>query len=237
MDGIRSCQPHSPIRGVIFDMDGTLLDTEQIYARAWRAAGAELHFARVEEAIHACTGRNMNDTRRCFGETFPEISYERFMEARERHYRAIILAEGVPLKPGARELLECFRKKGMRLALGTSTRRERAVYNLETTGLGRYLDAVVTGDMVARGKPDPETFLTAARLLGLEPSVCAGVEDSRNGVRAIRNAGMLTVMVPDAIPPDEETRRLADAVCPDLTAAGEFILRYGLTAEDVRPTD
>ena len=83
-------------------------------------------------------------------------------------------------------------------------------------GIAEYFDAVVMGNMVQKGKPDPETFLMAAALLGVEPGECMGVEDSFNGVRALHAAGMVTVMVPDIIPPDEEILSLADYTCKTL---------------------
>ena len=83
-------------------------------------------------------------------------------------------------------------------------------------GIAEYFDAVVMGNMVQKGKPDPETFLMAAALLGVEPGECMGVEDSFNGVRALHAAGMVTVMVPDIIPPDEEILSLTDYTCKTL---------------------
>ena len=92
----------------------------------------------------------------------------------------------------------------------------RTLENMERTGLGYYFDVLVTGDMVEHGKPHPETFLVAADKLGVDPADCMGVEDSFNGVRAIRAAGMFTVMVPDVTAPTPEIEALLDAKCETL---------------------
>ena len=205
------------IKAVIFDMDGTLFDTERVYVNAWRAAGKELNFAPIEEAIAACTGRNAKDTRKYFEDNFAHlISYDEFMAARTRYYDAEIEKKGVPLMPGVVELLDYLKQSGIAIALATATRTVRTQENLTRTGLGHYFDVLVTGDMVENGKPHPETFLTAAKQLGLDPSECMGVEDSFNGVRAIRAAGMFTVMVPDTVRPTPEIEALLDAKCQTL---------------------
>ncbi|MBE6620364.1 MAG: HAD family phosphatase [Ruminococcaceae bacterium] len=205
------------IKAVIFDMDGTLFDTERIYVNAWRQAGRELNFAPIEEAITACTGRNAKDTRQYFEDNFADlISYDEFMAVRTRYYDAEIERHGVPLKPGVVELLTYLKEQGIGIALATATRTVRTEENLQRTGLGHYFDVLVTGDMVEHGKPHPETFLTAAARLGVKPCECMGVEDSFNGVRAIRAAGMFTVMVPDTVPPTPEIEALLDAKCKTL---------------------
>ena len=114
------------------------------------------------------------------------------------------------------ELLDYLKGNDIRIALATATRAERTEYNLTTTGLRSYFDVLVTGDIVEHGKPHPETFLTAADRLGVLPSECMGVEDSFNGVRAIRAAGMFTVMVPDTVQPTQDIEALLDAKCSTL---------------------
>lgn len=205
------------IKAVIFDMDGTLFDTESIYANAWRQAGRELNFAPIEQAIAACTGRNAKDTRQYFEDNFADqISYDEFMVVRTRYYEAAIEEGGVPLKEGVVELLDYLRENSIGIALATATRMVRTLENLERTGLRHYFDVLVTGDMVENGKPHPETFLTAAAHFDADPSECIGVEDSFNGVRAIHAAGMFTVMVPDTILPTPEIEALLDAKCRTL---------------------
>ena len=205
------------IKAVIFDMDGTLLDTEKVYRWAWREAAQRMGFAQVEEALAACTGCNGADTRKYFEQTYADVvDYDAYTVLRNQLYEEAIERDGLELKPGAREILQWLKERGILVALGTSTLPPRVPQNLERAALTAYFDVVVTGDMVHRGKPDPETFLTAAQLLGVAPENCLGVEDSFNGVRALHAAGMYTVMVPDLIPPNAEILALADEVCTTL---------------------
>jgi HAD superfamily hydrolase (TIGR01509 family) len=176
-----------------------------------------MNFEQVEAALAACTGCNGADTRRHFETTYADVvDYDEYTRLRNALYEEIIERDGLQLKPGAIEILQWLKAKGIPVALGTSTYPPRVPQNLERAGIAEYFDAVVMGNMVQHGKPHPETFLTAAALLGVEPGECMGVEDSFNGVRALHAAGMVTVMVPDLIPPDEEILSLADYTCKTL---------------------
>ena len=124
---------------------------------------------------------------------------------------------------GAREILADLAARGVPLALASSTEGALVRRELDEAGLLRFFDALVCGDQVRRSKPDPEIFLTAAARLGVEPERCFVIEDSFNGVRAAAAAGMRPLMVPDLLPPDEEMRRLSEAILPDLAAAGRYL--------------
>lgn len=116
----------------------------------------------------------------------------------------------------AREILEYLSEKGLPLALATSSGANTTRYKLENSGLGRYFRAVVTGDMVTRGKPDPEIYLNACRAIGADPARTLGVEDSKNGVLSAHRAGLMTALVPDLIPPTPEMEGAAFGVFDSL---------------------
>jgi HAD superfamily hydrolase (TIGR01509 family) len=128
------------------------------------------------------------------------------------------MADGVPVKPGALELVAWAKGQGLPVAVATSTRRGRAEHHLARVDLLHRLDALVTRDDVVAAKPAPEPYLLAAARLGVAPGAALALEDSANGVRSAAAAGVPVVMVPDVLAPTDELRRLAIGVAPDLHA-------------------
>ncbi|MFN7399138.1 MAG: HAD family hydrolase, partial [Sandaracinobacter sp.] len=128
------------------------------------------------------------------------------------------MADGVPVKPGALELVAWAKGAGVPVGVATSTRRHRAQHHLQRVGLLKQLDLLVTRDDVVDAKPAPEPYLTAAGLLGVAPEAALAAEDSANGVRSAAAAGVPVLMVPDLLAPTDELRALAHAVVPDLHA-------------------
>ncbi len=208
------------IKAIIFDMDGTLFDTERVYSKAWYATGEALGIAkeRIDHALAHCRGVNAKSTRRYF-ETYlaDAVTYDDFIEARRSFFDEILREMGgVPKKAGLDELFSYLKANGIRIGLATSTRYERTVEMLTMADMLDRFDAVMAGVMVENGKPDPEIYLTAAAKLGVAPSECMGVEDSLAGVEAIHRAAMFTVMVPDMVEPTPEIEAMLDAKCKAL---------------------
>ena len=202
------------IGAVIFDKDGTLHDTEQVYHRAWRKAGDIMGVPNIMAFVEICTGPNYTRTAELWQEHYGDaFAFRPFWELRNAIYDEMIANEGLPVKAGAYELLDYLKDNGYKIALATSTNAPRVERHLVQSDMKKYFDAVVTGDTVPNGKPAPDIFLIAADRLGVDPAACMGVEDSYNGVRAVKAAGMFTVMVPDMIAPTEEILALCDA-CP-----------------------
>lgn len=195
------------IQAVLFDMDGTLFDTEAIYAEGWYKGGVP------HELYLQLIGRSAVDQR----ETLTKAGFDFDAVLRCMHeYAAQVLAKEVPVKPGAKEALMWLKEHGIKAAIATSSLKETAEKYLVQTGLTDYIDAVVSGFELEHGKPAPDIFLMAAKEVGAAPESCVVVEDAISGVHAGKSAGMLTVMVPDRIAPDEETRRIADGILDTL---------------------
>ncbi|MCW3474989.1 HAD family hydrolase [Limobrevibacterium gyesilva] len=206
----------SPVEAVLLDMDGTLLDTEQVYVGAMFGALVELGFAVPDALASAMVGlpgkECMGLLQGHFGAAFRADAFHAAYVAQ----RTERLRDGIPLKPGVIELLDHLAAAGLPTAVATSSSRSNAETNLGRAGLLARFGAVVTRDDVVQGKPDPALFLKAAAALGRPPGRCVAVEDSHVGVRAAHAAGTMPVMVPDMLPPNEEMRRICVAIAGDL---------------------
>ncbi|MEV5410668.1 HAD family phosphatase [Thermopolyspora sp. NPDC052614] len=200
------------MEAVLFDMDGLLVDTEKV----WYAVETE-----VVESLGGTWGRahqqelvggSMASTAAYIVKVTGTDVGADVVAARMLAGMTSRLAEGVDLMPGADELLTAVREAGVRTGLVTSSASAIAGAVLDVVGRERF-DVVVTGDDVARPKPDPEPYLLAARLLGVPPGSCVVLEDSPNGVTAATAAGCRVVAVPSVLPiPDAPGRLVAGSL-------------------------
>ena len=206
------------VRGVLFDMDGVVLDTEKLYARFWREAAVSLGYPMTHtQAL------GMRSLSRSAGQAKLEsyfgsgISIEEVRGKRIELMEAFIDTYGVELKPGIIELMDYLQSKGIKTAITTSSPMERIRKHLGPHGLVERFDKLCTGYDVPKGKPEPDIYLYGAASLGLKPGECLAIEDSPAGVLSASRAGCLTVMVPDLDQPDEETEKLLYARADSLT--------------------
>lgn len=196
------------LKAVIFDMDGTLLDTEKVYRRAWRVACDRACIDDADTVIKNCTGRNRADIRKYFERTYgADFPFDEFISVRESAFDRIIEQEGIDAKEGMKYCLDYLKENGIKIGLATSTNATDAEQRLRMAGAFEYFDAIVTGDCkrVKKGKPAPDIFLAALDALGVTAEEAIAVEDSLNGVRSAVSAGMRTVMIPDFFEPDTDT--------------------------------
>lgn len=215
------------LQGVIFDMDGVLLDTERPHIQIDIDLAAEMGYTLPDSLQQSFFGSTDGQIRRLVRETLGEgFDYDYFSRESHRRADALVAAEGVPLKPQARPLLEALRARGIPCALASSSFGAVVRKNLGSVGLLGYFDVVVGGDEAPASKPAPDIFLLAAQKLGLPPGSCLAIEDSYNGVRSAASAGCVTVMVPDVLPANDEMRALAAAVLPDLAGVLDFFDLY-----------
>lgn len=217
----------TPVRGVVFDMDGLLLDSESLAMDALVAAGRDLgedvplSFCRRMIGVPADGCRAL--VRDTYGDSFP---LERFFSLQEEHLRVFVDTGRLVLKKGVLPLLDLLDERHIPRAIATSSSRYRTDHHLKLVGLFDRFDAIVTRDDVSRGKPDAEPYLTAASRIGVAPEECLALEDSRSGAQAALNAGIRVIVIPDLIAPSEEIRAQALAIVKDLTVARGYIERH-----------
>lgn len=193
------------IEAIVFDMDGLIFDSERLVQRTWNYAGEQLGYGRIGEHIYHTLGFNVNRRREYFESVFgKDFPMDSFNELTRRRFYEIVDAEGIAMKAGVKELLEYAKEKGLALGVATSSRREYSVRLLEDAGIMKYFDGCVFGDMVTHAKPDPEIYLKACEAVGAKPSRSMALEDAPAGIRASHAAGMIPVMIPDLVEPDEE---------------------------------
>lgn len=207
------------IRAVLFDMDGLLINTERVNVECAQAAAREWGFELdgLAMARHVM-GLTRDKVLAAYAMLIPEgMDAEAFYRFKVEKIMQRRAAEGIQPMKGAKALLEWLNARGIICVLTTSTAREGAESVLRELGMWELLPKRITGDMIQRSKPDPEPYLRAAELAGVDPAQCLVLEDSLNGLRSGRAAGCVVGMVPDTLPYDETCEPYCDAVFRDLT--------------------
>ena len=207
----------SMIEAIVFDMDGLLFDSERIVQRSWEEAGNQLGLEHMGETIYHTLGMNLAGRNHYFRNTIAkDFPCEEFAKQARIWFYKIVNEEGLPMKNGARKLLEYGKANGYRMAIATSTRREYALKNLKAAKIYDFFDAGVFGDMVQHAKPDPEIYLKACDSIGAAHANCIALEDAPAGIRAAYAAGMKPIMIPDLVAPTPEIEALLYETCDTL---------------------
>lgn len=228
------------IKGVIFDLDGLILDTEKLYQRFWREAARKCGFDMSRETALALRSLDKTLARKMLCENFGEgFDFDLVKKKRIELMSAYVDEHGVEAKPGVRELTDHLRRSGIKTAIATATNYERTNDYLKRAGVRDCFELIFCACDLERGKPYPDVYLYACDKLGLSPSECIALEDSPNGVKSAYAAGCRVICVPDggespgkrpeAVPGEfsassgvSPRRKLSPSVVSDGASCGEY---------------
>ena len=184
------------IDAILFDLDGTLIDTEKHALKAGLEAFSKMGHPRSVEFMHALVGVDLPTASEIISQALPGLDQDLLNDHWRKGYHAS-LDDGLLVKP---DVLELLTLKLRPMAIVTSSGRDEAHHKLRLTGLDGYFDQIITLQDVTAPKPAPDPYLLAARLLGVAPSRCLVFEDSETGAQAAHRAGCIVVQVPDVVP-------------------------------------
>jgi len=214
---------------VIFDMDGLMFDTERISQRAWEQAGADYGYTITEHVYRAVIGRARPDVNhiliQAFGADFP---FKAVYDTKQHYMQDILERDGIPFKPGLISLLDWIDTHSIATAVASSSPRAVVLRNLKLAAimLERFA-TIVGGDEVEHGKPEPDIYLEVAQRMDMPAKRCIVLEDSNAGVKAAHAAGMHVVVVPDIMPPTNESLSLAYRVVNSLEQVQPLLNEVG----------
>ncbi len=204
------------LQAVIFDMDGLLTDSETVARVILKDAGRRMGAEISDRLLDDLTGVNRDECVTLLRAALPGLDAEALLAVHSREMDAAARRGDVPLKPGVRELLDALDARRIPRAVASSTERALVETHLARHGLLDRFDCLVCGDMIRRSKPAPDIYLAAAEALGITPADCLVLEDSPNGLKSGRAAGMRTCMVPDRLPYTDALKPYVDDVCASL---------------------
>ena len=212
------------IKAVVFDMDGILFNTEKLGEISWIECAERMGIPDIDKIYGDCIGLNRNDGNalllKTYGKEFPVLE---FRERATQIFNEIIERDGLPVKPGARHILQWLKDNHIKTALASSSKKEAICSHLERVDFTGYFQVIISGDMVEHSKPEPDIYIKACEQLGEMPETVAAIEDSPNGIRSAARAGMIPIMVPDMVEPTEELRRLFYKCFASLYEVQEFL--------------
>lgn len=217
-------QQKTPIRGILFDMDGVVIDSERLFTRFWMASAADLGFPMTrDQALQLRSLRREQGIEKMHAFFGPTANFDEIRAHRIELMEAHIAEYGVDEKSGIRELLAFLKENGIPCAITSSSALPVIRERLGRLGILEDFTALCSGKDVPNGKPFPDIYLAGAAAIGVAPENCLAIEDSPTGLESAWRAGCMTVFVPDQDQPDEVTLSRAFAKADSLTDVMELI--------------
>lgn len=196
------------IHAVIFDMDGTMIDTEKIKEDGWKYAGNCQNIIIDNEILSEMRGTNKEYCKEFINKRFKKINFDKLYHDRNGFIERYINTNGIKMKKGLIETLQFLKSNHYKIAIASSSEKETIQRYLTKINILDFFDVIVAGDMVKKGKPNPEIYLKAIELLNVPKEQCIGIEDSNSGIVSVYRAGLKPVMIPDLEEPTEEVKNM-----------------------------
>jgi len=205
------------LKAVIFDMDGLMFDTERLGIDAWLYVGDKMNLAITEEIALKTIGRSWDGSKKILFDEVKEFDFDNARISWQNYINDYINESGMPVKSGLIELLSFLDEAKIKKAVATGSYYNDVLFYMNKAGISNRFDVIITGEMVSRGKPDPDIFIHTAKVLNVTPNECMVLEDSINGIKSAYSAKMIPVMIPDLIPANDEIEPLLYAELISLT--------------------
>ena len=212
------------MKAVLFDMDGLMFDTERVFVKAWDYVGEQLGLGKTGYMVMKTMGSNTEGCNRIWREEFPGVDIDAMWGHTRDFLEDYYSRNTVTVKKGLYEMLEHLKGAGYKLAVASSTKKEKVEHHLQSANVRQYFDAVIGGDMVEKSKPEPDIYQTAAAALGVSPEECYALEDSRNGLLSAYRAGCKVIHVPDLWQPDDTVKSFILGPFEDLLAVRDWLI-------------
>lgn len=213
------------MKACIFDMDGLMFDTERVFVGAWDYAGEKMGLGKAGYMCMKTLGMNTPACEQAWRDEFGEDVDIAALWAYSKEYLDDYYSRyAVTAKKGLYDLLTYLQRKGYKLAVASSTKREKVEQHLNSAHIRHYFEAVIAGDMVEKSKPEPDIYLKAAAALGVKPEECYALEDSRNGLLSAHRAGCKAIMVPDLWQPDDTVKQFILGPFGDLLQVRDWLI-------------
>lgn len=211
-------------KAAIFDMDGLLLDTEQVCMTAFQQTCTEMDIPFKQDIYLSIIGRNQAGIKPIIEKGYGDLlDYSVFHPRWMQRYLAVVEHQAIPVKSGIIALLEWLQSQNIPMVVATSTHNVLAHKKLQLAGLAHYFSHITSGDEVINGKPAPEIYLLAAQRLHISPEQCLAFEDSNNGVKSAIAANMTVLQIIDLVEPDTDTRALGHHIFNTMDEALTFL--------------
>ena len=215
------------VKGIVFDMDGVLIDSEPVYQHAWQTTAREMGYEIPDDLQRSLIGLNETVSYRRLTEALgPGFPIDDFHESWPALWEKSLEEGALNRKPGLDDVFHFVASRSLTYAIATSSDRQRTHVSLCAVDLRERFDTMVTGDEIENGKPAPDIYLEAAQRLGVEPANLVAIEDSDHGVMAAASAGMRVIQIPDLTTPGAEALRLAHAQAGSLDAVPGIIEQW-----------